>query len=337
MKHLYLALLSLLLCQTMSYAEEVSITISDNVYIIYNISSTVQDGNTATVKGINDPNYSGAINIPGTITFNEIDYNVTRIVQYAFKNCTNLTSVTLPNTLTNIEQYAFNGCSSLTAINIPDNLQSIDKGVFDGCTSLTNITLPSSISKLDEHAFRNCSNLTVTLLSTTPPSCTDSSFHSAVKIRVPVDALEAYKAAEGWSTFLDKIEKSYSINLSSNNETMGSVSGVANGKTDLSVLYKGDIATLTATANEGYKFVMWNDNVTTARREVTIADEDITLEAIFDIDESTGISNKKVSNLVSIEYFSLLGLKSSSPKPGVNIVIRKYADGKTEISKLVVK
>ena len=67
---------------------------------------------------------------------------VTTIGASAFYNCTELASVTIPDSITSIGSYAFNGCIKLMSITIPDSVESIGNSAFYGCTGLTNISLP---------------------------------------------------------------------------------------------------------------------------------------------------------------------------------------------------
>jgi hypothetical protein len=60
--------------------------------------------------------YSGEIVIPSTVTYTEQSYSVTSIGRGAFRSCSDLTSVTIPNSVTNIGDYAFNKCSGLTSV-----------------------------------------------------------------------------------------------------------------------------------------------------------------------------------------------------------------------------
>lgn len=76
-----------------------------------------------------------------------------------FNGCSELTSVTLPDTITSIGSGAFVGCSKLTEIKVPEGVTEIDNAVFSGCTSLSKITLPTNISKIESWAFLNCYNL----------------------------------------------------------------------------------------------------------------------------------------------------------------------------------
>ena len=72
---------------------------------------------------------------------------VTGISKSAFAFCTDLTSITIPNSITNIGDYAFQSCSGLTSINIPDSITSIGSWAFNGCSNL--IQIENGISYVD--------------------------------------------------------------------------------------------------------------------------------------------------------------------------------------------
>lgn len=84
---------------------------------------------------------------------------VTRIGAGAFGGCSQLTSVSIPDTVTTIENWAFGGCTGLTQLTIPDSVTTIEFSVFYGCTGLMNVTLPSQITVIEENTFYNCSAL----------------------------------------------------------------------------------------------------------------------------------------------------------------------------------
>ncbi|MCM1363507.1 MAG: leucine-rich repeat protein [Faecalibacterium sp.] len=79
---------------------------------------------------------------------------------HAFQKCTSLKSINIPNSVTSIGESAFNGCNSLTSINIPDNVTSIESLVFADCTDLININMPDSVTNIGDFAFFNCQSLT---------------------------------------------------------------------------------------------------------------------------------------------------------------------------------
>lgn len=88
------------------------------------------------------------------------DGSVTRIEEYAFKNCANLTSVVIPDYVTDIGIFAFSGCSGLESVILPENLTTINSYVFSDCAELSDISLPNSLTSIGYNAFLNCVKLT---------------------------------------------------------------------------------------------------------------------------------------------------------------------------------
>lgn len=103
--------------------------------------------------------YSGDIIIPESIISSDQEYIVNGIGDFAFGECKDLTSVSIPNSVTIIGQGAFSGCSSLTDVEIPNSVTSMGGSVFRDCNSLTHIEIPGSISSIGASAFYGCSNL----------------------------------------------------------------------------------------------------------------------------------------------------------------------------------
>ena len=121
----------------------------DGIY--YNLNSS-GDVNTAEVtNGSNG--YSGDIEIPESILYEDVTYSVTSIGYEAFKNCFSLTSITIPNSMKFIEDWAFYDCDGLTSITIPNSVTSIGFAAFYGCNELLHITFPNSLTFLDVYSF----------------------------------------------------------------------------------------------------------------------------------------------------------------------------------------
>lgn len=78
----------------------------------------ITDANTVAVTARDNRynSYSGSIEIPSMVTYNGTDYVVASIAQYAFYNCTGLTSVTIPMSVTEIGNYAFLGCTNVSQV-----------------------------------------------------------------------------------------------------------------------------------------------------------------------------------------------------------------------------
>ena len=86
--------------------------------------------------------------------------SVTSIGGHAFEKCSGLTSLTLPSSVTSIGEFAFRYCSGLTSLTIPSGVTTIDYYAFADCRGLTSLTLPSSVTSIGGHAFESCSGLT---------------------------------------------------------------------------------------------------------------------------------------------------------------------------------
>ena len=117
--------------------------------IYYNLHT---NNKTAEVA---EESYSGEVVIPSVITANAITYNVTSIGDYAFYNCSDLTSVAISNSVTSIGFNAFSGCSSLASVNIPNSVTFIDDNAFNNCSGLTSVTIPNSVTIIGRGAFNN--------------------------------------------------------------------------------------------------------------------------------------------------------------------------------------
>lgn len=85
---------------------------------------------------------------------------VTNISYASFKNCKNLKSISIPNTIQeDIGGESFYGCTSLTDIIIPESITYIGWGLFNGCSSLTNIVFMADDIWFEDSVFWNCINL----------------------------------------------------------------------------------------------------------------------------------------------------------------------------------
>lgn len=94
-------------------------------------------------------------------SFNEFKYftGVTSIGNEAFRGCTGLTSIEIPNSVTSIGSYAFSGCTGFASIDIPNSVTSIGNYAFNYCTSLESFKIHNSLTSVGAEAFYNCTSL----------------------------------------------------------------------------------------------------------------------------------------------------------------------------------
>ena len=128
------------------------------------------DGESYSLTACN-VSVSGEVVIPAT-------YNgkpVTAIGEAAFELCTELTAVTIPNSITSIGDDAFRYCEKLTAVAIPDSVTSIGMRAFFFCSSLAEVSIGSGVTAIDTRAFHLCPVLTAFVVSEANPGySTDS-------------------------------------------------------------------------------------------------------------------------------------------------------------------
>lgn len=156
----------------------------------YIITMTVNSGTISFVGASGSSGYS----IYGIRTTNNyhnrfrirkivIGDSVISIGNYAFYQCSALTSITIPDSVTSIATYAFYQCFALTSIAIPDSVTSIGASAFNGCYGMS------------EYHFK----------PTTPPTLANSNAFSTIPsdciIYVPQGSLNAYKTATNWSQY----------------------------------------------------------------------------------------------------------------------------------------
>ena len=118
--------------------------------------------------------------------------------------------ITFDGDVTTIGEFAFYDCSSLTSVTIPDSVTTIGHRAFYDCSALKSVTIGNGVTTIGSSAFEDCSSLKeVYCKPTTPPSLNGSDVFyknaSGRKIYVPTASVDAYKAASRWSEYADAI------------------------------------------------------------------------------------------------------------------------------------
>ena len=149
----------LLLCSAIASAHDLVV---DGIY--YEITDAVNKTVAVTYRGSSfdaySNEYSGAVIIPASVTYNRTTYRVTHIGYGAFCDCSGLTSIEIPNSVTSIGDGAFFGCDGLTSIEIPNSVTSIGDDAFSYCYALKSVVIPNCVTSIGNWAFAYCDGLT---------------------------------------------------------------------------------------------------------------------------------------------------------------------------------
>ncbi len=168
------------------------------------ITWDISDYGTLFISGNSMPDYAynGApwFSLKDEIKKVVIGNGVTNIGNYAFKGCSNLTSVTIPNSVKSIGEYAFWGCSGLTSITIPNSVTKIEERAFYGCESLTSVTIPNSVTSIGNYAFYWCRSLTSVTIPNSVTSIGDYAFEGCKSLKkiVNCSSLSLSKGSLGY-------------------------------------------------------------------------------------------------------------------------------------------
>lgn len=165
------------------------------------------------------------------LTSIQIPNSVTKITDFIFSGCTGLRSIQIPNSVTKIGKSAFFGCTGLSSIIIPNSVTSIGSGAFSDCSNIISVVIEGSISVIESNTFMNCRRLKsvslpystttiqedafyfceeladFTCLAKTPPVIqtynTIYPGYYIATLHVPETSVEAYKATDWWSYFIN--------------------------------------------------------------------------------------------------------------------------------------
>lgn len=222
---------AVLLCNMAANAHDFEV---DGIY--YNIVSATDLTVGVTCKGDYSDDYAneytGNVIIPSTVTYGTKALTVVSIDYEAFKDCSELTSLTIPNSVINIGKRAFYRCYGLRSVTIPNSVTSIGEDAFMDCNGLTRVELDCSeighwfyslavddSAPIKEFVFGN--NVTsikqrfsyfkqltsIYLLGKTPPSIENDRFMESQYVKttlyVPQGSLETFQSADTWKNFWD--------------------------------------------------------------------------------------------------------------------------------------
>lgn len=151
-----------------------------------------------------------------SLTSIDIPEGVTEVTDNMFSGCTGLKSITFHGHISSIGAFAYRNCTSLSSLVIQEDVITIGRSAFIGCSGLTTISVPAGVTSIGLDAFKDCSGLSsITIYPTEPPVLVkpydpydNGTFDNTnnCPIYVPAGSVEAYKSAEFWSDYADRIQ-----------------------------------------------------------------------------------------------------------------------------------
>ena len=265
-----------------------NLNIADNLFIPNNLES-IGDYAFANCDNILQVDWDSPTPISNYVFSNcdrlvtvNIEDNTPTIGNYAFSNCSRLTNVMVGNSVTSISTGSFQNCPRLSNVHfgesvssigqnafanntrleystLPNSLNTIGMGAFQNCTSFQGeIVIPENVATIGNSAFSGCGGITsLRMRPVTPPTIAANTFNGVdvnIPVYVPCGRVLYYYVADNWENFPNLLEaEPYEVTVSSNDEMMGTAE-VSQRPT-----CANPRARLTATAQEGYHFLQWND------------------------------------------------------------------------------
>lgn len=171
------------------------------------------DGNFAEVTIPSGEMYSGAIVIPATVTYQDVEYVVSGFDQTdglsPFVGNPFITSLDLQLHVDTLRRMQFMGCTQLASLSLPSTLRYIEDECFRNCPMLTQISLPASLEALGDNAFCGCQFLTdIYCYAMVPPAGSEADNYpfaqcrpENVMLHVPSGTENLYRTTGFWTRF----------------------------------------------------------------------------------------------------------------------------------------
>ena len=179
---------------------EPQVWIEDNLTWTLDADGTLTISGTGTMKDYDNGDNPSPVCNNSNVKKVVIEDGVTNIGNWAFSECSSLTSITIPESVTSIGASAFydtpwltnkqkennslvivngiliDGTTCSGEVTIPDGVTSIGNSAFYDCSSMTSISIPKSVTSIGDFAFFNCSSLTSIEIPSSVTSIGESTF-----------------------------------------------------------------------------------------------------------------------------------------------------------------
>jgi hypothetical protein len=93
------------------------------------------------------------------ISFGSYCANPLSLAEHLYLNGEEIKDLIIPTNVTKINNYAFCGCTDITLLTITSSVTSIGESAFSDCTKLSSVSIASSVTSVSEYAFFECAEL----------------------------------------------------------------------------------------------------------------------------------------------------------------------------------
>jgi hypothetical protein len=299
-------------------------SVPDNIF--YNNNQKVRSVTWGTnIRTIGANAFRGQTASPEFVNLNLTATALVSVGNAAFYGCTNIQTVTFPNTLTTLGNQVFQTDTALTSVSFGTGLQTIGTSAFQGCTALTAINTPDSITTIGEGAFYGCTAVTTITLGANLTAIAATAFYNLV------NCTTVYYRCANLTTVANTSGASNTVfyRLGYNNRTgFGTEAGVA--------VYIGSTATTIAGGLFYYATVADQAQIASVSVDFGSSLERIKLNAFRSIGKLTTF-NFGDAPLIEIQEYAFYNCTAltGAVLPDTTVYIRQYAfEGDTALATL---
>jgi len=183
------------------------------------------------VTGIGTGAFANCTNLSSVV----LPDSVTDIFTNAFLNCTNLLSVSISNTVIDIGDGAFKNCVALSGVALPSSVTTIGSNAFEGCTDITSVSIPGSVKTIGSFAFKGCTGLAAAYFLGDAPAMGTSVFDNcAQSFSVKyIDGSSGFSSP--WNSYYPAVFEPLATPA-----LAASTNGITNGNVTVTITYPGD-------------------------------------------------------------------------------------------------
>lgn len=191
MKYVFL---SLLVCILVMLTGNFNVMAADgDTFTVGGLKYEVIDESNKTVRITGYTSVSANLTIPASVKNGTVTYAVTEIGEAAFAENTTITSVTISEGIELLEGKAFGKCTNLSKVTLPNSLTEADTayssawggwcGPFTGCSKLATVNLPSKMTKVPNNLFRGATGISGIVIPNTVTEIGDAAFSDCTGLK----------------------------------------------------------------------------------------------------------------------------------------------------------